>query len=109
MALKSPAVWLSGDKSPDVPSFDGVLPSQFIILIVGIKRELGLREVGTGFDKEKKLGKEVKGHKAEMTLMRGEVADALTSISPALHVFCFFGAPFCTEKSIAGIVSWKLA
>lgn len=53
MALKSPAVWLSGDKSPDVPSFDGVLPLQFIILIVGIKRELGLRELGSGFDKEK--------------------------------------------------------
>lgn len=49
-ALKSPAVWLSGDKTPDVPSFDGVLPSQFIILIVGIKRELGLQEVGEGFD-----------------------------------------------------------
>ena len=66
-------MWLSGDKTPDVPSFDGVLPSQFIILIVGIKRELGLQEVGAGFDKKKKkIGrKEVGGHKAEMALMRG--------------------------------------
>lgn len=59
MALKSPAVWLSGDKSPDVPSFDGVLPSQFIILIVGIKKELGLQEVGAGFDKEKNWKKKL--------------------------------------------------
>lgn len=55
--------------------------------------------------KKKKLEKEVKGHKAEMTLMRGEVADALKSISLASHIFCFFGAPFCIEKSVAGIVS----
>lgn len=40
------SVWASGDKNPDVPSFDGILPSQFIILIVGIKIELNSKEKG---------------------------------------------------------------
>lgn len=40
------SVWASGDKNPDVPSFDGILPPQFIILIVGIKIEFNSKGKG---------------------------------------------------------------
>lgn len=48
-----------------------MLPSQFIILIVGIKIELGLQEVERVLIKKKKnCKKEVGEHKIEMLLIR---------------------------------------
>lgn len=47
-----------------------MLPSQFIILIVGIKIELGLQEVERVLIKKKNCKKEVGEHKIEMSPIR---------------------------------------
>lgn len=60
---------------------------------MGIKRELGLREVGAGFDKKKKIGNKKSRTEGRNGTNEGEVADALTSILPASPVWFFFFVP----------------